>query len=458
MKLLTVALTIVATSALAAPPGLRLPDYESETLASGAQILVVPHREVPLVSYNLLLRGGTLTDPPGKEGLTALTVELLRKGAGDRSATDIASLLDSYGMSLNTNADLTGTAIALDCLAADAPLALAVLTDLVLRPTFPKDEVDKLKTRVIDGLKAAKEQPQSVIPLYFARALFGDHAYGRPTTGTEATVASITADDVAAHWKQLLAGDRLIAAIGGDVPEGAGKSLAAGFGGIARGATPVPNPAPAPRATTRRVLLVDMPDAVQTYFWIGDVGISQSFSADAAFDVVRTAFGGRFTSMLNTELRIKTGLTYGARLTLEQLEGPGRLAITSFTATEKTKEALDLALATLAALKTKYLDATVVSSSKAYIAGQVPTTLETAHAMTQAIVDLHRFGQPKSQLTEYFTRLDAVTPATTRAVIDSDFPDPSRVVIVLIGKASEIAAIAATYGPVETKTLADPGF
>ncbi len=456
---LVLMVSLAAAVAAASDRGLDLPPVERVVLEGGTTVLLAHKRDVPLVSLQVLLRGGTRLDPTGQEGLGSLAVDALRKGAGDRDAEQLARELDGRGATLNTSADLTSISLSVDALAVDAEWSVALLADLVAKPRFADDEVQKLRDRAIESLKAARQQPQALIGQYFLSALYAGHPYGRPGTGNETTLAALDAAKVRAHWTRLVASDRLIIAVGGDFDRDAVlAALRAGFGGLPASTEPLPSLAEHPRPTARRVLLVDMPDAVQTYFWLGTVGIPRTYAHDPTFDLVRTAFGGRFTSMLNTALRIESGLTYGARLTVQQLEVAGPLAITSFTETSKTGEALDLALATLDRLHESALPAPVLASSRTYLRGQLPPTLETGHAVTQAVLDLERFGLPATSLTEYFVAIDRVTAKDVSAVIQDAFPRSDALLMVLIGNAAALRDLAKRYGPVAEKRLSDPSF
>ena len=152
------------------------------------------------------------------------------------------------------------------------------------------------------------------------------------------------------------------------------KQLETAFGTWRRAGTSPPVVAAAPRVTGRRVLLVDKPDATQTYFWFGNVGASRIDPARTAQSVVNTVFGGRYTSMLNVELRANSGLTYGANSGFDRATQPGAFSVMSYTETEKTVDAVDLALATLDRLHRDGLDAQTLASAHSYLLGQFPPT------------------------------------------------------------------------------------
>ena len=156
--------------------------------------------------------------------------------------------------------------------------------------------------------------------------------------------------------------------------------------------------AAAPRVTGRRVWLIDSPGSVQTYFWLGNVGVDRRYSGRPALDLVNTLYGGRFTSILNTELRIKSGLSYGASSRFTRGSVPGEFAIRSFAQTDNTAKALDLTLQTLEQLKHGSLAPEMLESARAYVLGQFPLQLETAAHWAGTLADLEFYGLGKDYI------------------------------------------------------------
>ena len=229
------------------------------------------------------------------------------------------------------------------------------------------------------------------------------------------------------------------------------------FGGWAKATGTLPQVEAKARETGRRVLLVDKPGATQTYFALANVGSKRGDPAEAAQDLVQTAFGGRFTSMLNTELRVKSGLTYGARSGIERASQPGPAVISSFTKTETTKAAIDLAIATLDRLHRDGLDAATIESAKRYVAGQYAPGLETAPQLAAQLVDMTLYGESREAVDGYLGKIAAATPAQI-AEARMVFPGSKDLAIVAIGDASKIRDWMKAYGPLTEMKLTDPRF
>jgi len=236
------------------------------------------------------------------------------------------------------------------------------------------------------------------------------------------------------------------------------RKLETALGGWRKAAGTLPSVAALAPIHGCRVLLVDKPGATQTYFWLGSVGASRTDPARTAQSVVNTLLGGRFTSMLNTELRIKSGLSYGASSSFTRFAQPGAFGIESYTQTEKTGAAIDLALATLDRLHSAGLDAAALASGKAYLLGQFPTTLETNGQLAARLTDLLLYNLGPDDVDGYATRIAAVDAAAAKATIAANFPETTNLAIVLIGDATQIRDVAAKYGPLTEMKLVDPSF
>ena len=446
--------------AQSAPEGVRVPAHERVVLANGLTLIIIPKRDVPLVAFNAVLRGGELGDVVGKPGVASLVAGLLEKGAGERSAFQFADEVEGVGGSFNAGAGPESITIRGQFLARDQQLLLELLGDALLRPRFDPEELDKLRARQIELIKATKDSdPSELIGTYGRAFLFRDHPYGRPVIGNESSLAQISRDDVLGYYRGQFGADRLTLVFAGDVDaELLKRSVTRLFGHWPKAPQAAAQLGPPARARHRRVLLIDSPGSVQTYFWIGNVGVDRRFAGRAALDLVNTLYGGRFTSILNTELRIKSGLSYGARSGFTRGTVAGEFAIRSFAQTENTGQAIDLALRTLARLKQDGVTAEMLESARAYVLGQYPLEFETAADWAAALgeIELYRLGP--EYIDQYGSALRRVTVKEASAVIEHAFPSADDLVIVLIGDAAKIRQQVNQYGAVTETPLTEPAF
>lgn len=446
--------------ARARSPGLHVPAHERVVLDNGLTLLVVPRHDVPLVSFNALMAGGESAGDAGKAGLASLVAGLLEKGAGARDAFAFVDAVDGAGGTFHAGAGSEAVVIRGQFLARDQPLMLELLADALLRPQFKAEELDILRLRQIELIKAAKDSdPGELIGTYGRAFLFRAHPYARAVIGSEASLATIGQSDVLDYYRSHFGADRMILAIAGDVDSAwIQRCVSRAFGGWSRAPAPrleLPHPQ---RISERQVLLVDAPGSAQSHFWVGNVGVSRHYARRAALDLVNTLYGGRFTSMLNTELRVKSGLSYGARSGFTRGSVEGEFAIRSFAQTEDLSKALELALSTLAQLKRNSVSAEMLESARAYLLGQYPLDLETAADWAAALGDVELYGLGASYIEEYGARLREVSLQEARSVIDDAFPAPEAVAIVVIGDAAKLRGSLQGFGPLEEMPLTQPRF
>lgn len=438
----------------------RVPEHERLSLESGVSLVLVPRRDVPLVTFAAILRGGALGDPASRPGVASLVAGLLEKGAGERNAYAFADVVEGVGGSFGAAAAAEAITLRGQFLARDQQLMLDLLADALLRPLLAQDELEDLAARQVELIKAAKDSdPAELIGTYGRAFLFGEHPYGRPVFGSEASLAAIDRDDVRRYYEAQFGAERLILVLAGDIDCGLLARMAAdSFSHWPRAPAPPP-PLPRPRALAgRRVLLVDFPGSAQTYFWIGNVGVDKRYPRRAALDLVNTLFGGRFTSLLNTELRIKSGLSYGARSSFARGSVPGEFSLRSFAQTENTGRAIDLALKTLDRLRCEGVSRAMLDSARAYTLGQYPLGLETAADWAGMLADIELYGLGKGYVDDYPAQLAAVAVPEAQAVIEEAFPTSGSVAIVAIGDAARIRNALAAYGPLSQMSLTGPEF
>lgn len=437
-----------------------LPEYQRMVLPNGMTVLMLEKHEVPLVSATLLLRSGSVADPVGKEGTGALTAGLLRKGTATRSADAFSNDVDFIGMLYSAGVSLDSTSVSIDFLKKDQATALALLSDVVLHPTFPADEVTKLLARQQDAVRSSKDVPQAVLVQYFRAFLYGKQPYGRPSNGDETSLKAITRDDVLSFYKTNYTAGNAILAVSGDFDAGAMKSaLQASFGGWS-GAAPAAVPLTAlPEQKGRRLLLVDKPDATQTYFAIGNVGIAAKNPDRGSIDLVNELFGGRFTSLLNTELRIKTGYTYGASSNFVEARVPGPFVIATFTKNATTVQAIDKTLEVMDIGHAQGFTEEQLTSAKNTIAGTLPPELETSQAVAGTLARNELYGITRDDFNRDLVKTQQTTVADEKRVLLKDFPTSADAVMVVVGKASEIGPGLKKYTPnVTTRKITDPGY
>ncbi|MHB1827363.1 MAG: M16 family metallopeptidase [Steroidobacteraceae bacterium] len=437
-----------------------MPAHERLELENGTTLLLLPRREVPLLACQLLLRGGARGDPPTLPGVASLVAALLEKGAGRRDAYAFAEAVEGAGGSFTAGAAAEAITVRSQFMARDQGLMLELLADALRAPRLAPEEFAHLRDRQIEFIKAVKDsEPAELLDAYGRALLFSGHPYGRAVHGSESSLAAITLADAQEYYRRHFGAERLLLVLAGDLDlRRAEAAVRAALATWPRTPAPLPPLASPPAASARRVLLVDAPGAAQSHFWIGAPGVSKRYPRRAALDLVNTLFGGRFTSLLNVELRIKSGLSYGARSGFVRGSAGGDFTIRSFVETANTGQAIRLALQALERLRGEGVSAEMLQSARAYTLGQYALGLETAADWAAALADIEFFGLGTGYIDDYAAELAAVDREAAQAVIAEAFPDPRNAVLVVIGDAARIGAQLEGFGPMVRMRLNDPQF
>jgi zinc protease len=438
---------------------IHLPPHEKVVLKNGLTVLLIEKHGVPMINFAAIVKTGAAADPAGEEGLASITAGLLRKGTKTRTAQQFAEELDFMGASFGADASADFTSISAEFLAKDLSRGLELFSDAVLHPTFPQEEVDKLLAQSLDGVKGAKDEPQQVLGLYFYGYLYGTRPYGRPDGGDEISLKKIQREAIANfHDTYYTPGNTILAVAGEFNSAEMKKKLEEVLGSWPAKSVPAVAIPVTAQAKGKRLLLIDKPDATQTYFAFGNIETAAGDPDRVAIRVVNTVFGGRFTSLLNEALRVESGLTYGAQSGFDPRKAPGPFGIYSFTKNETTTQAIDLALQVLDKFHKEGITEKQLASAKSYIKGQFPPAIETSAQLANRIASSEFYGLSDDEINQLEARIDGVTLESARQVIQKHFP-AENLVFVLIGKASAIGPAVQKYAEKQdTRAISDPGF
>lgn len=456
-----IALIMIALPAWAQtkPAPFKVPAYEKFTLANGLTVYLMEQHEVPVISVSAILPAGAIYDGL-QSGLASLTAAGLQYGTKSYSKTKIEEELDFIGASLNTYASKESAGLSSKFASKDADKVLPILKEVLIDPVFDNDEFEKERKRVLTGLDQAKQSPRNVISSYWDKFIYGDHVYGNSLTGSPATVSKFTIDDLKKFYSSNYSPKGAAIAIVGDFNSKDMRTrIESLFGAWKSNGTAQMNLAaqPVPAIPSARILLVNKEDARETTFLIGGLGIRRDNPDFVAIDVVNTVFGGRFTSWLNDELRVNSGLTYGANSRFTPLKNSGTFAISTFTANKTTEATIDKALQVLDSLHKKGFSDKTLASAKNYVKGQFPPRYETAGQLAGLLTQMFWYGFDESFINNFEKNVDGLTAAKSKEIIDKYFPK-DKLQFVVIGKSEEIKKIAEKYGPVVTKEIKADGF
>lgn len=433
-------------------PALKLPAIQKRTLSNGLPVWIVELHKVPVVDVALVVKSGAGADPRGKYGIANLTAEMLDEGAGTRDALQIADAVDYLGANLSTSSTSDASFVQLHVPVARFADALPIMADVALRPTFPQDELKRVREELLTSIVQAQDDPASLVQFAFPRIVFGpEHRYGTLSVGTAAALKGLTVADLRRFHAQHYALSNAVLIVTGDVtPASAVARLESAFGAW-KGAASQPAPVPAAsQVNARQIYLVDKPGAAQSQIRIGWVGVPRSTPDYFALRVLNTILGGSFTSRLNQNLREEHGYTYGASSTFDMRTSAGPFYAAAGVQTDKTSEALTEFFKELDAIR-KPIPADEVEKAKNYLALALPRNFETTSSLSSSLAQMFIYSLPADYYETYTARVRAITPADVKRAAER-YIQPDKFAVVIVGdrKVIEPAIKALNLGPIKT--------
>lgn len=437
----------------------KLPKYDVVTLDNGLTIYLMEKKDVPLISFSAVFDAGTIKDG-AQNGMASFTAEALKFGTANYTKTQIDSIFNYYGSSLNTYARPDYSGLYTQFMNSDLKKLLPVIKEVMTAPTFPEEEIIKRKQRWIAELDQAKESPRQVIGAYYNKFLFEDSPYGNPVDGTKKTIEEIDRKAITTFYLENIRSESCAIAVVGDFDSNQMKSELTKYFADWRITTPrlindLRNNNK--QLNESSVYLINKDNARETTFMIGGFGVPMSNQDQIQIDVINTILGGRFTSWLNDELRVNAGYTYGARSRFASYKNAGTFYISTFTATKNTEPAIDLAVKTYNRLFEKGIDGATLNSAKNYVKGQFPPGYETAGSLAGFLTQKYIYGLVDSYINDFENTVDGMTVEIANEIIKKYFPK-DNLQFVLIGKADDIRGIAKKYGKVIEKNIDEDGF
>ena len=414
----------------------NFPPYQMQTLPSGLRIIAVSHHEQPVVSIRLLVGAGSALDPKGKTGLAHLTASLLDQGTTTASATELNDTIDFLGGGMGAGAGTDLSYISMLIMKDSFDKGLQMLSDMARHPAFSQEEIARQRQQLLSSLQVSFEDPGFIANAVFDRLVYGFHPYGLPQSGTPETLASITRDDlVAFHQKHFAPNNTILAVVGDIAPDEAFAAVRRVFGDWQRrdvaGSTFTEPPGP-----TRRLVIVNKPDAVQTEVRAGNIGISRNHPDYMAVNLAIRILGGEGSNRLHQVLRTARGLTYGAQANFDTFKDGGDFEAETNTRTVATGEVLRLIVDEFWRLQRERVGQRELDDAKAYLTGSFPLTIETPNAIAMQILNVLFYGLPIEELQTFRERVNAVTVDDIQRVARL-YLKPDRLSVVLVGNAAQ---------------------
>ena len=443
--------------AIGPAPSLKLPAIEKLKLSNGLAVWLVEHHEVPLAQINLIVRSGSAADPIGKYGVGSLAAAMLDEGAGTRSSLELADALEFLGANLSTTSSFDYSAIRMSVPVSKLGDALPLMSDVALRPTFPANELDRLRKERLTGLLQARDNVTALVQLAFPRIVYGPtHRYGTSANGLPPAIESFTVADLQSYYRAHYRPDNSTLLVVGDVKSATLMPLfEKSFGGWkSEGMAALVAQVPAaPQLKSRQIYIVDKPEAAQSQIRIGWVGVPRSTADYAGLQVLNTILGGSFTSRLNQNLREEHGYSYGASSTFDMRLSAGPFLAAAGVQSDKTGEAVREFFNELNRIGT-LVPEDELNKAKNYVALGFPGEFETTGDLARKLEELVVYNLPEETFAKFVGAVTSVTAADLQKLA-ARYIQPDKMAVVVVGdrKVIEGPIRQLNLGPVNFITI-----
>jgi zinc protease len=424
----------------------RFPQIDKSSLPSGLRVWTVRHPSIPVVTLMLLIRRGAADDPSGKDGLAAITLDMLDEGSGGRSAIQMHEALARLGAQLDSDVGSDATLLTVTSLGRFAEPMLTLLADIAARPSLTEADFVRVRQLRLHRLTQLRDMPGAVADRAFVRLLYGSHPYGHTPLGSERALSLMTVDDVRAfHAAALRPSEATLIAVG-DCDHESMHRLAsgafAGWDGTASAGASVAAGTPDPA----RLNVVPRPGAPQSELRIGHVAVARHTPDYYALVAANMVLGGQFVSRINLNLREDKGFTYGARTAFDFRRLPGPFSLQVSVQTAATSQAIEESLGEIAAIRgprpvtPEELLLGIAALTRGYA-----RNFETAEQIARALAQLALFDLPDDYFAEFVPRIEQVTVDDVTRVAARHL-DPARLTTLIVGDFEAFAGDLARLG------------
>ena len=419
--------------------GLSTPGFSAEispakiTTANGMTVLVLEQHFLPIVEIHALIKVGSAQDPPEKAGLANLTASLLDEGTTTRSSKQLAEQIDFVGGALDVKASEDFTTASARVLKKDVDLGFTILAEILLRPAFPKQEFERVRSQILGEIVSDNDDPGHVAMKAFNQLVFHNHTYRWPVNGLETTLPKIALADVQSFYaKEYLPNQTILAIVGDITLEQATALVQTHFGAWKKG--PVPGRTlKKPRAIDKKAVQLIEKDLTQSTIVLGHVGISRTNPDFYSVTVMNHILGaGGFSSRLMDSIRDKQGLAYGIMSHYEARAMPGPFWVNLQTKTETTNQAISGVLAEIKGLREGTVTDQELAEAKSFLMGSFPLRLDSTAKLAHVLAQVEFFGLGFDYFSHYPQWIEQVTKEDVQRVA-KQYLNPQHYVLVVVG-------------------------
>jgi predicted Zn-dependent peptidase len=435
------------------PPGPPVvfvaPKITEMKLKNGVRVLLVERHELPIVSVRVVASAGAGDVPAAPPGALAMAGSMLEQGTTTKSALQISDGYEALGASHGAWVDWDSGGAAVKVTTDHLDAALGLLSDVVLHPSFPPEELERLRARRLAASQQEKSSPPAIAANVTAASLFGrGHPYGRPLGGLPADIKKIDRADLLRAHAVLFQPKTCSIVVAGDVtPQDLAVKLEKAFGSWASSAPPpsargpwrvVPPSAPGSVPhDAPRLVVVDRPGAAQSVVRLTELGVAENAPDRDAIRVMNAIFGGMFTSRINLNLREEHAYTYGASSRFDERHGKGPFVAAANVKSETTAASIGELFKEARRMDDDLVTPEELSGAKDNILQALPARFESLDSVTQALADLVVYRLPLDEYTTLPARIERVTREDVQKAARAHI-HPRTAVVVVVGDLAKV--------------------
>jgi zinc protease len=433
---------------LDAAPAIKFPEIQRAKLNNGLNVMLLERHSAPIVNVALAVDAGYSSDSQQKAGLATLAVDLMDEGTKTRDVFQITDQLDSLGARLSTGNSLDMSFVRLQATSANLRPSLGIMADVVLNPSFPADQFSIQKQRRLAQIGQEKANPNVLAQRVLPTILYGaNHAYGKPASGTEKTVETITREDLMKwHGDWFKPASSTVIVTGDMTMEKLLPALEDAFGAWKSGAAPAKNLTTVAKTAGKKIYLIDKPDAPQSTIVAAHISETSGQAEDLAAEPVFQNFGGMATSRLNRNLRLDKHWSYGTSGQLTGVRGQRSFVVVAPVQTDKTKESMVEVVKEIGDIAgNRPISGEEFTSIMRNMTSRLAGRFETLSALENAAINSINYNLPNDYWSRYGTSIRALTePQLADAA--KKFVRPDEIVWIVIGDLKRIEAGVRSLG------------
>jgi zinc protease len=423
-------------------PDVKFPAAQRARLKNGLNVLLLERHATPIVNVALAVDAGASSDAPEKAGLATLALDLMDEGTKTRDAFQIEKELDLLGANLFTGSSLDMSFVRLQSTAESLRQSLAVMADVVLNPSFPADKFAIQKQRRITQIGLEKANPNALAQRILPGVIYGaNHAYGRPSSGSEKTVATISREDLIKwHADWFKPGSATVIVTGDTTLDKVLPALEESLGNWKGGAAPPKKLGTVARTQGRKVYLIDKPNAPQSTIIAAHISEASGQPEDLAIEPVMQNFGGMATSRLNRNLRLEKHWSYGASGQVTSVRGQRAFVVVAPVQTDKTKESIVEVTKEIGNVAgARPVSGEEFTSIMRNMTSRLAGRFETISALEAAAIAQINLNLPADYWANYSANLRSLNESQLDAAAKK-FVRPGEIVWIIIGDLSKVEA------------------